>query len=115
MLYCSIEPLYQVYNRRTLLRERSISRRRLSSDTSGSDEAFLEELARGTLRNMRVLWSELPEVGYHPFWQAGRRTDRMCFPSDLNQMFCSLKRTALAFSHVNEVQENQFSSVVILN
>lgn len=56
------EPLYQVYNRRTLLRERSISRRRLSSDTSGSDEAFLEELARGTLRNMRVLWSELPEV-----------------------------------------------------
>lgn len=56
------EPLYQVYNRCTLNRERSISRQRLSSNTSLGDEAFLEELAKGTLRNMRVLWSELPEV-----------------------------------------------------
>ena len=40
-----------------------MSRHRMSSDVStSSDEAFLEELAKGTLRNMRVLWCELPEV-----------------------------------------------------
>ncbi|KAJ7379711.1 Rho guanine nucleotide exchange factor 26 [Desmophyllum pertusum] len=59
---CSSEPLYQVYNRCTLRRERNLSRRRISSDTSLNDEASLEELTRGTLRNMRMLWCELPEV-----------------------------------------------------
>jgi len=34
-----------------------------SSDKSlTDDEAFLEQLEKGTLRNMRVLWCELPEV-----------------------------------------------------
>lgn len=85
MLYCLTEPLYQVYNRRTLLRERSISRRRLSSDTSVSDEAFLEELAKGTLRNMRVLWSELPEVGYH-LTCYGRQAGILCADISLLQI-----------------------------
>lgn len=59
----SEEPLYQVYNRRTLRRERNLSRRRLSSDVSDlsvNDE--VEELTKGTMRNMRMLWCELPEV-----------------------------------------------------
>ena len=60
------EPLYQVYTRCTLQRQRSISRQRIGSDSSDKsltdDEAFLEQLEKGTLRNMRVLWCELPEV-----------------------------------------------------
>ncbi|XP_073251927.1 uncharacterized protein [Porites lutea] len=60
------EPLYQVYTRCTLQRQRSISRQRMGSDSSDKsltdDEAFLEQLEKGTLRNMRVLWCELPEV-----------------------------------------------------
>lgn len=56
------EPLYQVYTRCTLRRQRNLSRRRLSSDVSLNDAASLEELTKGTLRNMRMLWCELPEV-----------------------------------------------------
>ncbi|KAL9970188.1 hypothetical protein ACROYT_G022522 [Oculina patagonica] len=59
------EPLYQVYTRCTLQRERNLSRQRLSSDMSDmslNDEASLEELTKGTLKNMRMLWCELPEV-----------------------------------------------------
>jgi len=62
MYMYSTEPLYQVYTRRTLQRERNLSRRRLSSDVSLNDAASLEELTKGTLRNMRMLWCELPEV-----------------------------------------------------
>lgn len=62
LLVYSTEPLYQVYTRCTLQRERNLSRRRLSSDMSLNDAASLEELTKGTLRNMRMLWCELPEV-----------------------------------------------------
>ena len=55
------EPLYQVYVSRTLRRERNMSRK-ASSSSSTSADVSLDDLTRGTLRNMRMLWCELPEV-----------------------------------------------------
>ncbi|XP_001631658.3 rho guanine nucleotide exchange factor 26 isoform X5 [Nematostella vectensis] len=53
------EPLYQVYAARTLERDRTLSR---DGMTTNAPDMSLEELTQGTLRNMRMLWCELPEV-----------------------------------------------------
>lgn len=55
-----IEPLYQIYAARTLQKDRTLSRKRTSSDQQ--TESFIDDLTKGTLRNMRMLWCEIPEV-----------------------------------------------------
>lgn len=54
-----IEPLYQVYTARTLQRDRTLSRKKT---IAGHNESVLEDITKGTLRNMRMLWCEIPEV-----------------------------------------------------
>ncbi|KAK3715470.1 hypothetical protein QZH41_018489, partial [Actinostola sp. cb2023] len=54
-----IEPLYQVYTARTLKRDRTLSRK--VADSSQTDTSF-DDLTKGTLRNMRMLWCEVPDV-----------------------------------------------------
>lgn len=60
-----IEPLYQIYAARTLQKDRTLSRKRTSSDQQ--TESFIDDLTKGTLRNMRMLWCEIPEVTYLVF------------------------------------------------